>query len=380
MSEPIFPTIETDAAELYRIGMQRIADLVPEFDTDVVGSPESWLMEAVSEIASEVQLAASTVPESIFRHFGQNMIGLAPTEGQQSVATVQVVCGDALGHTIDEGTAFLLYTDGETSFEFVTTEDVLIPNGGTTADIQVVCTTPTSVSNGAGVAGVELVDSLPFVASTTIVTTAAGGSDDETEDEYMVRLNSMLQLLSMRPITPRDFETLLRATFGGRWLCLDGYDRDLATWGNALTVTMVGIKDDGSLFTAGELLLVDAFLEANRMVNFVTYTMQPNLETINVSFDISIEDGYDAAETLALVDANLSSYLSPAMWGLPQSGDEFRWDVSDTVRYFSIVNVILNTLGVKALNSVTLMGVTIDHALANEWTLADTGTITGVVS
>ena len=543
MSEPIFPIIETDASELYRIGMERIAELAPGFDTEVVASPEAWLMEAVAEIASEVQTAASTVPEEIFRYYGENVLGIAVLEGVAAHATITVTANDNLGHTIDAGTSFLLYSDAETSYEFQNEDDAVILPGDTFVTFDVACTTAMAASNGAGVSGVELVDSLPYVLSLAVVDVAANGSDDETTDAYLERLNATLQLLSSRPITARDFEISARANFGGRWLALDGFnpsnnlltdnqasietnttglvahsncviaktsaqaafgtsslsltassaanmsagtltglsgiavtpgetytgrlsvrsavtartataqiiwynaagsvistssgtgaadsaaawgDRTVtavapaaaafaaldllitspalsevhymdklqirrggtsgwvaggtAEWNNALTITLVGIKDDGTTFTQLEMDAVQAFMQANRMVNFVVNVISPSFTAVGVTFDISVAEGFDAADTLALAISNVQDFLSPEEWALPVSGDEIRWDVNTKVRYFDVVNRILNTLGVKTLNSVSVNGGTSDVTLPNNWTLVTNGTIAGTVT
>lgn len=380
MSEPIFPIIETDATELYRVGMERIAELVPGFDTDVVASPEAWLLEAVAEIASEVQATASFVPQNIFRYYGENILNIPLLEGQPATAELTVTVGDTLGHTIPEGTTYQLYLDGETSYEFVSIDDVIIPNGSNTATFDVVCTTPTEEANGAGVAGADLVDSIPYVTSIAVPTTAADGSSDETEEEYLQRLTDTLQLLSTRPITARDFEISARANFGGRWLCLDTYDADLATWNNPLTVTLVGVKDDGTLFTAGELASVQAFFDLNKLTNFVVHVISPSSTAIDVSFTITVEDGADDAITLAAAEANVTTFLSPENWALPMSGDDVRWERTDAVRYFDLVAVILGTVGVKSLDALTLEGGTADVALPNSWTLTTPGVITGTVA
>lgn len=380
MSDPIFPVIETDASELYSIGMDRIVELEPGFDPDVIGSPESWLLEAVAEIASEVQTAASTVPEAIFRHFGETMLGLQLVEGVPSTASITVTCGDSLGHTIYEGTSFLLYLDGEIAYEFECAGDIVIAFGDTAATFTVTCTTATSDANGSGVAGVELVDSLPFVSSVELDTAAVDGTDAETDAAYVERLADTLQLLSTRPITSHDFETSARANFGGRWLCLDTYDADLATWDNPLTLTLVGIKDDGTAFTTPELEAVDTYMQAHRMANWVIHVEQPDFAAVDASFTITVAPGYDEAGTLADAITSAETFLSPASWGLPPGGDEVRWDGTTTVRYFGLVNAILNTVGVLSLDTLTLEGATTDYTLANEWTLVTNGTITGAVT
>ena len=545
MSEPIFPIITTDATELYKIGMERIAELVPGFDTDVVASPEAWLLEAVAEIASEVQAAASTVPEAIFLHYGQNILGIPLNEGLPAVATLELTLGDSLGHTIPEGTAFQLYLDAETAYEFVLQDDVIVPNGDSTASVDVVCTSLTDEANGAGVAGAELVDSIPYVASIAVTAEAIDGVSEETEEEYLSRLTDTLQLLSTRPITARDYEIAARARFGGRWLCLDGYKSDHNTltvnqagietdttgwaaasncsiaksstqaaegtsslrlsstaagdmsattptgvsgepvtagekytaraefradanaravdvgiawytaagaligsidygastsdttsgwtersvtavapdtaafaavvvrvvatggaaelhyvdkiafrlgeltswaaggtvaWLNPLTVTLVGVKDDGSTFTTLELAGVQEFFDLNKMVNFVVHTMQPATQSIDVSFSISVDYGFDDQATLELAEASVSSFLSAALWGLPNVGDDARWEIRDKVRYFDLVGLLVGTVGVKSLDTLTVNGGTVDVSLPNKWTLATSGTITGALS
>lgn len=380
MSEPIFPIIETDPSELYRIGMDRIVELAPDFDADVTAAPEAWLMEAVAEVAADINDTASVMPENLFVYYGQEMLGIQLTEGSSSIAEITVTCGDTLGHTIPEATAFLLYLDGETSFEFICTEDIVIPNGVDTGTFEVVCTSTTDLSNDAGVAGAELVDALSFVSSIAVDVAAAGGAEDETEEEYVERLTDLLQLLSTRPITAHDFEISARANFGGRWSCLDTYDAVLDAWDNPLTVTMVGVKDDGTLFSAPEKAAVLAFFELNRLTNFVIHVIDPDLEPIDVSFSITVSEGFDPADTLALAEANVAEFISPAYWGQPPTGDEIRWDTNTVVRYFAMVNVVLNTIGVESLDTLLLDGLTVDYNLANEWTLADNGTITGAIT
>lgn len=380
MSEPIFPILETDPSELYNIAMARLKELVPDFDTDNISSPESWILEAVAEVAAEVQQTASLVPSEIFRYFGENFLGITPDDGNSSVARVRVTAADSLGHTIPEDTAFLLYTDGDTSYEFVSTADAVIPNGQTVIEFDVTCSSVGSDSNGAGVALVELVDSLTFASEVEIVSNAAGGIDAEDQEQYESKLRDSMELLNSRPITPYDFEKLARVTFGGRWLAMDTYSLPSDTWGVPRCLTLVGLTDDGGFFTLAENNTIKSFFENNREVNFLIYVTQPTTIPVDVECEIKIGVDYDPAEVLADVEAAIEDFFSLTTWGLPDGGDEAAWVGVDFVSYFKLGAAIADVNGVSTVPLLDLQNDQEDASLGDVYNVPVLNTLSVVVS
>src|SRR5262245_33606062 len=67
------------------------------------GNLETWQIEAISQLASELMYVVSAVPTSIFRYFGETLLGLAPQEAVSAYATTTWTARDALGYTIPAG-------------------------------------------------------------------------------------------------------------------------------------------------------------------------------------------------------------------------------------------------------------------------------------
>jgi hypothetical protein len=71
----------------------------------------------------------------------------------------------------------------------------------------------------------QTIDPLAFITSVEATTTSQGGVDPETTQAYMARLVQDLQLMTPRPILPKDFAALSQSFAGVfRAVAIDGYN------------------------------------------------------------------------------------------------------------------------------------------------------------
>src|SRR5262245_53095202 len=112
MPEYIDPPIVTEPDDLANEAFEYLEDAIPEW-LPAPGNLETWLIEALSQLAGELMDVASAVPTSIFRYYGSSILGLPPEEAQSATGTTTWTARDALGYTIDAGTLIGIAAAGD---------------------------------------------------------------------------------------------------------------------------------------------------------------------------------------------------------------------------------------------------------------------------
>lgn len=355
------------------------------------GNLETWLTEAFARIAATIGTVASAVPKSIFRWFGAHLVNVPPVDAAPATTTTTWTVKDDAGYTIPDGTQVAIPGTGDTLIAFQTVGDTVIAPGSSATDAGAV----TIVAINAGAAGssvgdvdaaVQLLETLEFVTAITQTAATTGGVDAEDDDAYLDRLRQELQLLTPRPILPAEFATLARTIPGvARALAVDGYNPDDDTIDNPRMVCVFAIDAAGNAVGTGIKDALAAYLEAQREVNFVVNIADPTSTSIDVSYTIAVQTGYDGAVVQATVDTALQAFLSPANWGLPIGGDVPEWINDDTVRYTDIAFAILKVPGVSHIVSLGICESggspdTADVSLSGVAPLTQAGTITGATA
>jgi hypothetical protein len=349
---------------------------------------ETWLIEAAARLASVIGTLASTVPSSIFRWFGANLVGVPPIDATPATTTTTWTVKNTAGYTIPGGTQVAIPGAGDTLIAFETVGDVIIaPGASATAsgEIPIVAITPGADGSGLGGAGttVELLETLEFVTAITQTAATTGGVDAEDDATYLDRLRTELQLLTPRPILPAEFAALARNTAGVyRALAVDGYNPADDTTGNPRMVCLFLIDIGGSEVGSTIETAVVASLQAQRELNFVVNVAAPTYTSIDVTYSIHVQENFDPAVVEANVSQALDDMLNPANWGLPAGGDQPDWLPDATVRYTDTARTILNIPGVDHIASLEIgvhggaLGAS-DVALTGQAPLTEVGTITG---
>jgi hypothetical protein len=365
--------IETDPDVLKDEAVAYIQDRVPGWEA-AAGNLETILIEAISEMAVEQAEVASQVPSAVFRAFGQRVVGLPPIEGVEAIGSTTWTMTDTIGHVIPVGTQV---TINEVLFE--TSVEGTVAAGSSSTVIPIVAVEPGE--NGNALTGdVEPVDTVAFLDSVVLIGTTSGGVDAETDDEYLDRLVEELTLMAPRPILPEDFEIMSRRIAGvDRSLAVDGYNPTGGTYGNEKMIAIAAVDTYGEPVSAGIKTQIKDYLEARREANFVVNTIDPTYSTIGVTATVTILPGFDAATTLAMVQAAVTDYLQPYNFGRVSSGDgrfERPWVKLNKVAYLNIAEVVKRTEGVAFIDSLLVNGGTTNVALSAAAPLTRPGTIT----
>jgi uncharacterized phage protein gp47/JayE len=353
------------------------------------GNIDTALIEAFCATAADVRELASQVPDSVFRYFGANIIGLDPIDATSASVNSTWTARDALGHTITGGTRVGIRNSAGELVPFEVLADAVIPAGLTATDWGAVPLVAVDAGeSGSGLGGVgsaaELIDVLDWVSSVTLTEATSGGVDAELDDAYLDRLQEYLTLLAPRPILPADFALMARQIAGvSRAVAIDGYDPGTSTFDNARTVAIAALDANGTPVSSLVKQQIKTYLESLREVNFVVNAIDAVVTAIDVVYDVTALAGYDTTDLLSRIDAALADYLSPATWGSSGS-DPNSWTNTTVVRYLEIAQVINSVDGVDYINSLTI-GTTgsmasADYNMTGVAAVADAGTFTGTVS
>ena len=247
----------------------------------------------------------------------------------------------------------------DVSYAFQVADDVVVPPGSTTVSA-VECLALIAGAEASDITGaVEVIDQLVFVTSVTLDQPTFGGADAEADADYLARLSALLTLLSPRPILPADFALLVSQEVEGvaRAVAIDLYNPGPPVDTNCpRCVTVVCVDAAGQPLPPATKQEVDDLLQAQREVNFLVFVEDPTYTTIDVSFAVTSYPGYDPADVASRVISQLTTYLSPAGWGVPPYGDtSARSWINDTdVRYLEIAEQINRVDGVHYINTLAL--------------------------
>jgi hypothetical protein len=294
MAEYIDPPITTEPDDLAEEAFAYLEEAIPTW-LAAPGNLETWLIEANAQLAGELMDVASAVPESIFRYYGESVLGLPPYEAQSATGTTTWTANDAAGYTIEAGTLVGIQASGDELLPFEVQDDTVIAPGATVAaNVIVVAVDPGTDANGL-TTNPQVIDPLDWVASITLAGATWGGVDEEDDADYLDRLHELLTLLAPRPILPNDFAVLARTVAGvGRSTAIDLYNPGPPVATNVpRCVTVVVAGDDGNPVGGTIRGNVDALLQSLREVNFLVFVVDPTYTTINVAFTFTTYPAYN---------------------------------------------------------------------------------------
>lgn len=343
------------------------------------GNLEVWELEALSQMASELTYVASTVPTSIFRYYGESLVGVLPQEAVPATAATTWTLRDALGYTIPQGTLVGIPASGDELLAFEVSQDTVVPAGQVTAR-GVICVAQDAGVDANGLSGdPELIDALDWVVSVTLDAQTSGGVDGETDDEYLNRLRELFTVLAPRPILPNDFAIMAKQVPGVfRATAIDLYNPGPPVDTNCPRCVSVVVMDDvGNDVSPDILQQVDDLLQSNREVNFLVFVLNPTRTDIDVVFTVKAYPDYDPDAIAAAAEQSVRDYLAPANFGSLPYGDTPQWLSDDHVRYLEIAEAINRTEGVWYIGTLTLNGGTADVALAGPGPMPRAGMIDG---
>ena len=284
---------------------------------------DTIMIEVGARLAAEARDVASIVPVDIFTYFGE-LVGIPPVMATPASVETTWTMIDYAGYTIPSGTQVGIRIAGDELIPFETITDTIIPPGSYQAfNVLIFAIEPGGESSQIGTANgpVELIDTLDFVTTITQEVLTSGGVDAETEEEYLDRLRTRLQLLAPRPIIARDYAIMAQDIAGvERAIALDGYNPINQTSNNERMVAVAAVDSAGEQISVPVKAQVDAYLQSLREVNFIVNVFDPTYSVVDVTFAAKALPGYDPAVVEVEAEEAVTNYLSPANWGLVESG------------------------------------------------------------
>lgn len=345
----------TDPDALAEAAFNYIQTQVPGWSPNA-GNLEVIMIEALAAMVADARTVASAVPRSIFRYYGNSIIGIAPIPDVAATVDTTWTVINANGYTIRAGTQVGMRASGDELIPFQVAFDVVVAPGTTTTAVgavALIAITPGEEANGL-FGTVELIDSIDWVVSITTDGPTGGGMAAESDDSYLNKLSAQLTLMSPRPILPGDFAALARTVPGVfRALAIDGYNPANSTFNNERMVAVALVDALGDPVSALVKAEVVALLEGAREVTFVVNVIDPTYSYIDVFVSYKALPDASIAETDALVEAALNEYLDPSSWGTtPNNG--VIWQDETMVRYLELATVVNNVTGVDYIISLTM--------------------------
>jgi hypothetical protein len=377
MADYISPPLVTEPSDLAEESFAYLEDQVDGW-LPAPGNLETWLIEAISQLAGELMDVASAVPTSIFRYLGESILGLPAHASTPATTETTWTVKDALGYTIQAGTLVGIPASGDVLLAFEVAADTVIPAGNTSvAGVTIVA--QDDGTDGNGLAGQpQLIDALDWVTAVTLNAATSGGTDAESDDAYLDRLRELLQLLAPRPILPNDFAVMAKQVPGVyRATAIDLFDASTGQTNVPRCVTVVVVGADGlpvSPIVKGD---VDTLLQSQREVNFLVFVIDPTYLDIDVTFNVKPYPDYDGQEVADRAELAVADYLNPANFGAVPYGDTPQWLNDTKVRYLEVAEQINRVDGVWYVEALVVNGGTVDIVLPTPGGLPRPRTIVG---
>jgi len=330
------------------------------------GDLEVVMIESLAPMAQDVAEVASIVPDSIFRAYGTDLLGLPYQTGLAAVGTARISALDNAGYSA--GVIEMNLSD----VAFATDDALVIPPGQTSVDLPITAREIGVVGNGLTGFADSMVGGLPWLTTIEVIEPTAGGSDPEDDFAYQNRLADRLLLQATTLVTARDYELMAMAQ--------EGIGRAMASFNQARQVDVAVADDSGEIVPQvlkDELELIYAdYRQVNTQYNVLDATYTP----IDVAFTLAILPGYTPQSVIDAAVAAVEEWLSPANWGRPRGVETTetldQWLNEPIVRHSELERT-LSVPGVRYVQAATLNGGTADVNLPGAAPLTRPDTIVG---
>jgi hypothetical protein len=336
------------------------------------GGPETIMMEANGQMASEVVEQASSVPDEAMTYLGTTIYGLPMIDGASATgaATIEFAV-DTPATLVPEGAEVALLHPSGASYLFELDRDVYAPEGGgNVAGSNVVASETGSAQNGCFGDG-DFQEAYDGVVRVTVSTTT-GGQDPEDPLDYLGRFSTYLSVLNACPILPINHsQRALLNPRVGRATAIDLYQPSTAEGGYGLPrdgashtgvercVTTVITAEGGAAPPDDLLLEVYNDLDSHREVNFLEYVISPGQDGVYTDIDVKAEihpyPGITDEDAIQQAIDQMNLWLSPEQWGLvPGTTSNTDWAVDDRVRLYEAVDWLNRASGIHWVQNVFL--------------------------
>lgn len=365
----------------------RALELMPDLDTTSPGTTYDVLADVFASLHAESLQTMTQMLEIAFRGSLEKVDRIIQRDAVQATATATLTrtAADATAtgtRVVAAGTEFNLQGSDGTPVAFQTVNDETFT--GTDDELEDVDLI--AVLGGTGGNGLSTVigpaQTVSWYLALVLDAPASGGEDAEDDETFLNRGADEKPGRAFTIVRPDDLSRFLRNQPGvDRALVVNNYNADTSTADVGGHMTAVVIDADGVALSGGTMTDLEADAQEIAVTDGIIHIIAPDFEVITVVFAGKAVSGFDATDVETRAEAAVLDFLSPALWGLPQSGDQLDWVDVRTVRFQDVVTVLNNVQGFDYYTSLTINGGTSDVAMTGPGALPDpTSTATGTVT
>jgi hypothetical protein len=378
--------VQSDPSTIQQIGVDYLQSVYPLW-TPNPASYDVRELGAHAAMISEFIKVAVQIPEDALTQIVGTVIYQTPRQPALAAAVLsRWETTDTAEHTIPAGVNVTLTASDGTAVGFQTTADVTKAAGGHVFEhVPLLAVEPGAVANGLK-GPATLIDSLisdgaAWVQSIELEEETAGGVDEESSAQYTQRIVELARILAPRIVRPEDYATAARLFVPGiaRALAIDEFNPETGKTDAERCIAVAAIMANGQPATGPQKAQLLAVYERLRERSFQPFVIDPTYTAINVDFAGVATAGETPADVEARAEAAVATFISPAFYGMPDTGDTTSWEDRPILRFQDVVTVLNNVDGFDHYTALTLNGGGADVALAGPAALPEVGAITGAV-
>lgn len=318
---------------------------------DMLASAAIELEQAYMEMDNVINLAFAdtTYGEYLDRRAAEQGLTRKPAVA----ATGEVTVTGPEGTSIPAGTVFATNDDSPVYFE--TTVDVVLSGGSTTISVQ--AQSPGVLGNVDAGKITVTVGELADVISVTNDEPTAGGIDEESDDELLARYIEKVST----PITSGNkyqYESWAKSIAG----VSDA--KCFPLWNGPGTVKVVLVDEEKRSPSQSIIDAVTDYIESQRPVGANVTVVGVTEVSIDISADLTLQDGVSIDDVKTEITNNLTSYFKTVAFA-DDSVDTVAAN-DGVVRYSQIANAIYDATGVIDYANLKVNGGTANIVLGDE--------------
>lgn len=355
------PDVITDEVTVAEAGLAGITGRLPGVRlTD--GHPVTAQTEAFATIAATVAVLLKAQAVAGFTEgLATRVLRIQRQPAGVASALADIVLTDRLGHTVDDGTEFVMDTSSGTPVAFTTVGDIVVEAGSDTATgVPVVALEPGPEANG--LVGEGRDHGVPFISSITLTTISSGGADEEDIEAYADRAADRATRLRALPVTPDDHAAMaLDKPFVARAIAVNLLDLTGPTEDRTGHVSVFALDEAGAAIVGAQATELLNYLDGTetgdeKVMNVQVHVGTATLTDIDVVLSYVPEDGAGETVTTAAVEAVIAAYFDPALWSFDEAAAGLWENDGEPVRHFDVASVARAVDGVAHVATCTLNG------------------------
>lgn len=348
--------------DIYNDAVTYARTALPEW-TPVAGSVEDAVLQAVAQMTGELSGAINRLPSSVLEGLLQ-LFGIDRNTGTAATGTLTVNVIDNLGYTIPVGTRFGYIDNTDPTnrilYTFDTDEDLTIAQGSTSGTVAITATTAIQYPALPGGTTLQLLSSLSYVNSGTLVDNLSFGADPETTTEYLARGIAKLNSYTTALVTPSQIQQYILTTYPDVLRCKVYNRRNPANddYNDAEEngyITVYACKVGGASLTASAASAIAEDVADRTVAGLSTTVKNPYSVAITLTTTVTAKTGYGQSTIENNIETALSQYLHPDYW-----------DWSPTIYYNELISLIDQVEGVDRVVSLSISSASGTHASGSD--------------